>query len=234
MKFELLLEKIYEFEAKSGLPPFSFWPPQISFSRSIWKSAKNMKRKTSKKGWEYSANIVDVHGDLIFTDMQSGNTKNVKSNQRFKLKYKQLNDDLLEKQIYLNDKIFQKKKMKISRFDKEKPPYIKPVLNIHTHPEQEISNGSKVYSFFSPTDLNTFLYSNSVMFGLITEIFWLVGKTDKTISRIGPNGIKTLERINQSVHKDKSYLESVIIDEMKDWGLVFYKGRLNSTLKRVL
>lgn len=91
----------------------------------------------------------------------------------------------------------------------------------------------KTYGFFSDTDLNTFLNSKVLITGLVTDQFWLACKTDKIISQIGPNGINMLNGISKLTYSGEQYIEGLIREQMRDWGMVFYRAKIGSSLKRI-
>ncbi len=91
----------------------------------------------------------------------------------------------------------------------------------------------KTYGFFSDTDIRSLISSNAIVSGLVTEEFWLACKTDKTISQIETNGEEMLQRISNSAYSGDKYLEDLILKEMQNWGIVFYRGRFGSSIRRV-
>ncbi|KXK08360.1 MAG: hypothetical protein UZ20_WS6002000889 [candidate division WS6 bacterium OLB21] len=69
--------------------------------------------------------------------------------------------------------------------------------------------------------------------GLVTSEFWLCCKTDRVISEVGTVGEEMLMRITEEAYSGNSFLNDVIRTEMKNWGLIFYRGEFNGKLIRI-
>lgn len=94
-------------------------------------------------------------------------------------------------------------------------------------------NLQKTYGFFSDTDINTFIHSSALLTGLVTNEFWLACKTDQSISQIGENGVQMLHEISKHTYSGEQYIESLIKEQMRDWGIVFYKADIGASLRKI-
>lgn len=111
--------------------------------------------------------------------------------------------------------------------------FLKVLTGRYKDPRKENPNLTRTYGFFSDTDIRSLLASTGIVSGLVTDEFWLVGKTDKVVSQIGENGIQMLQNISNKAYAGDKYLEDVLKSEMAGWGLVFYRARFNQTLRRL-
>ena len=112
--------------------------------------------------------------------------------------------------------------------------FLKVLTGRYKDPKRDNVNLSRTYGFYSDTDIRSLLASSAILSGLVTDEFWLVGKTDKVISQLGENGIRTLIEMSHKVYSGDQFLEDMIRTQMAGWGLVFYRGKFNGTVRRVL
>ncbi|KXK25829.1 MAG: hypothetical protein TR69_WS6001001435 [candidate division WS6 bacterium OLB20] len=107
------------------------------------------------------------------------------------------------------------------------------LFNVHTHPDHTNSSGEKTYGFFSDVDITSLLGSNAYLMGLVTDEFWLACKTSSVIKQIGGVGQEMLMRITEETYESREFLADVVRREMKNWGLVFYRGTFSGRLEKI-
>jgi hypothetical protein len=76
---------------------------------------------------------------------------------------------------------------------------IEYLFNMHTHPQHKNSSGVGYYNFFSAQDIKSFINSNTVITGLVTDKLWLLFRTNKTASNLDYLTDKdiTIEKLNE-------------------------------------
>ncbi len=228
-------EFLQKWKKFNKVPPASGWPSEISLGKDFWDGVIRLYKYTASNNHEYETSFFFVDGKTISTPPLKGEKSSVTSKHQLNVKYVPKDKYYYEKQIIIDGKILQKESVRINRLPKKID--LGFLFNVHSHPAHYLDQGGqriKTYSFFSATDINSLIHSSSILSGLVTDEFWLVCKTDKTISRIGEVGMEMLQRISNKAYSGDKYLEDIISKEMKDWGLIFYKARFNSILKRVI
>lgn len=231
MLFQDLTQKLSKFQSFDRLPNSYFWPYNIYVSKEIWEIIKKLRKWTDSVNTEYASTILNIDNQIIATPFTKGDATSVTSFHSIQLKYVPYSQTGLKKEIYIDDKLQTISSINITQ--KPKKSTIQTVFNIHSHPTYINQEGQKTYSFFSPVDINTLIHTNQVMMGVVTDMFWLVCKTDKTIKTIGQNGVDMLYKISNTAFSGEKFLDNVIKQEMKDWGLVFYKAEFSKPLQKI-
>ncbi|MBD3280655.1 hypothetical protein GF389_03980 [Candidatus Dojkabacteria bacterium] len=112
--------------------------------------------------------------------------------------------------------------------------FVKVLTGRYKDPRRENPNLTRTYSFFSDVDIASLLSSGAILSGLVTKEFWLVGKTDKAVAKLGPAEISVLMELSRKSYAGDKFLDNAIKSQMANLGLVFYRGRFHSTLERIL
>ncbi len=217
------------------LPTFNSWPKYVHFGGDMWGGIKKLYEYTASNNFEYETSFFFVEGDVFNTPPFKGEKDKVSARHDFSVKYVPKSGEYYEKQVIMDDKVVKKEAVKAKNLPKEiRLGYL---FNVHSHPVHKIMTRSgevETYGFFSGTDINSLLYGSAVISGLVTDEFWLVAKTDRTISQIGEVGMEMLQRVSNQAYSGDKYLEDVIRKEMVNWGLVFYRARFGQTLTRII
>lgn len=229
MNFNQLLKEIRG--VKNGYPRGKIFPKTLKLDENLWFQISKMYRKTDITGLEYETSVVDIDEDLVFTPYFEGTEKRVKPRNKIQLQYKPYRDNVMQKIVNINAETVLNKKVKASSVSKS--PTIKHLFSVHTHPTHINFQNEKTYSFFSPTDMRSFLASSNSLMGLVTDKLWLVFKTDKVIKKVGQNGELMLQRVSQEAFHGNKYLDDIIQKEMERWGMIFYRGEIGNILQKV-
>jgi hypothetical protein len=233
MYFTEFVEFIKKWNKYGKYPPRSAWPEEVVLDRHLWEDIVRLHRFTDSTGYEYESSLFYIEKETIISKPLKGNKDNVHAHHSMQVKYVPDNKNYkYERQIILDSRIIQKDYFAPDQLPKQVDSGF--LFNMHTHPTHLNNTGSKVYTFFSPTDINSLLRINTLLTGLITDEFWLACKTDQIISKIGEVGEEMLSNITRQSVDDETLLETVLKKEIQNWGLVIYRGDFNRTLKKII
>ncbi|MCA9380078.1 hypothetical protein KC675_02760 [Candidatus Dojkabacteria bacterium] len=233
MYFTEFVEFIKKWNKYGKYPPRSAWPEEIVLDRHLWEDIVRLHRFTDSTGYEYESSLFYIEKETIISKPLKGNKDNVHAHHSMQVKYVPDNKNYkYERQIILDSRIIQKDYFAPDQLPKQVDSGF--LFNMHTHPTHLNNTGSKVYTFFSPTDINSLLKINTLLTGLITDEFWIACKTDQIISKIGEVGEEMLSNITRQSVDDETLLETVLKKEIQNWGLVIYRGDFNRTLKKII
>ena len=172
------------FLAKNSLLSNTVWPDKSYLDDYAWEQINRLYRWTSEDLHEYEVSLFDIDSDVIFSPIDRGNTERVVSSHNAEVKY--IPDDKTKtylKEMYSDKVLVRKKMMKYEALPKDIK--IKYLCNFHTHPKYRaneieqlrLTGKQDLYSFFSSTDVNSLIKSNSFCIGLITDRVWILCKT---------------------------------------------------------
>jgi len=224
---------LFKWRKENKYPNSYYWPNYLKFSNKIWDTIKTLNRLTAKDSHEYESSLFYEGNNVIASSPFRGTTTNVRSSHILKVDFKpDQQRRLYEKQVFIDGKIVLKELLKPENI----PQKIETgfLFNIHTHPAHTNSLGMQGYGFFSDIDIFSLLNSKTFLIGLVTNEFWIAGKTNQVIKTIGENGKEMLNDVNQKSYENSINLDQAIKEKMKEWGLVFYRGGFGMTLKRVI
>jgi hypothetical protein len=175
-----------------------------------------IEKNTLKDGNERALSIYWVDGELVVSPINKGDSKSVNNRGNISVKYEKhpTRKGYLRKEIILNSSIYKRTDVYHKRVPQKIE--IEHLFNMHTHPQHRQSSGVEYYSFFSAQDIKSFIKSNVVVTGLITNKFWLLFRTNKT-----PQNIDFL--------KD----QDITIEKLKELNIAIYKGEFYKKLVRV-
>ncbi len=233
MNFTEFTEFIKKWNKFGKYPPRSAWPQEVLLDRKLWEDIVRLHRYTDSSGYEYESSLFYIEREIIISKPLKGNKDNVHAHHSLQVKYLPDNTNhRYERQIILDSRVIQKDYFAPDQLPKQIDSGF--LLNMHTHPTHLNNTGSKMYTFFSPTDINSLLGIKTLLSGLITNEFWLACKTDQVISRIGEVGEQMLANITMQSLQDKNMLEEVLKKEIQNWGLVIYRGQFNTRLVKII
>ncbi len=221
------LHKFLEQWRKLGsLPSASGWPDKVMLSTGSWKKLSDIMGYTRGDGYEYAVNLFHVDNEILVTPYTRGTRENVTTHDSIQIRYEPRDKNYFEKKVFVNSKQVQSETIPAQKVPKKIE--ITYLFNVHTHPIQEDS-----YSFFSGTDIRSFLASDTLAMGLLTDRLWLVGKTNSSLKVLGENGDATLFDVSQKIFRGEKDIDKLIRENFKEWGIVFYKGELNQSLNKI-
>jgi hypothetical protein len=219
-------------EAKR-FPPASGWPSTITLDKKAWEGIEKVYNLTNIDNVEYETSFFYLEGETYQTTPLRGEESRVVSNHTMQIKYEvDQKRRVYYRNVLLDGKRIDKKAMKPEKITKN--PKFGFLFNIHTHPQHLNYSGNPTYGFFSDTDIRSLLGAEAMLSGLVTDKFWLVGKTENIIKKIGEVGEDMLREISDKSYEGEDYLDEIIRTQMKDWGLVFYKADFGKMLERVI
>jgi hypothetical protein len=209
-----------------ALPTASGWPSSLYLSPDVWQKFKELMSHTRGDGHEYAVNLFYVDGEIIVTPYTKGDRESVNTRDSIEVKFDPKNNKYYEKQIYINSKLLKRNTVEASKVPKKLE--ISYLFNVHTHPIQKDN-----YSFFSDTDMRTFLASSAMSMGLLTDQLWLIGKTNSSLKLVGGNGVEMLYNVSNKIFAGENNIDSLVRESFKDWGLVFYRATAGNNLHKL-
>lgn len=216
-------------------PPAIAWPREIIWGGAFWTNIKKLYDNTAVNNFEYETSFFYAEGNIVGTDPYKGERTSVKAGHNLNIKFIPKSGGYYDKQTLLDDKVIKLESVKAEKIPKEfKLGFL---FNAHSHPVHYLGdpeNPIKTYGFFSDTDINSLLYGENMVAGLVTDEFWLAAKTDRAIKQIGEVGSEMLQNVSNQAYAGDKYLEDVIRSQMQNWGLVFYRAKFGQVLKRVI
>ncbi len=180
--FYQLRKKLLYWNETGKYSSFATLPPAISFSSDFWERVKEIYRHTTKDGYERAITVWWADGEFVLTEsIRGGKSKVNIPKQKISVSYKPTHDrQYAERVIEVSGKVYSKRRILWKNVKKGKKIEVQYLFNMHTHPPHEVGDGSsksKEYSFFSKTDIDSFLKSSAAITGLITDRLWLLVKS---------------------------------------------------------
>lgn len=178
-EFYYLREKLLYWNESQNYPSFDMLPAAISFPSSFWSRVTEIHRHTMGDNHERAISVWWADGDLVVTDSIRGGVANVNiPRQKITVMYKPIsgNNQYVEKVVDVNGKVYSKRRVEYRKV-KGRQIEVRFLFSMHTHPPYE-STGK--FSFFSATDINSFLGISAAITGLVTDKLWLLIKTNKS------------------------------------------------------
>jgi hypothetical protein len=185
--------------------PYSFNLPEvIQLPSDFWKQVSKIYTETSRDGKERAISLFWADDELVLTSVVKGDEKSVKSKHALNIKYEKhpTRDGYLRKRLIVDGKT--KKKVDVYYKKVPKKVTIEYLFNMHTHPPHTNQQRIKEYGFFSVQDIKSFLLSNAVVTGLVTDRLWLLVRTSETPSSLN------IEQSDITVEKLKERASFVI------------------------
>lgn len=212
-----------KWDASNRFPPNSAWPQSVALGREVWDKINTISRYTFADGYEYESTIFFVDHKVYATKPKKGTRDNVVSSHSIQVKYTPaVTKDYFDRNITADGNLIEKQTFYYTKIPKNTELGI--LFNVHSHPKYNDPSGKITYSFFSGTDIRSFMVSKSTVMCLITDRLWLIGKTDKVDSSF--NNLDEITRMtsysNFSVEKVK--------EEYTKMGFVLYSAVVNSNL----
>jgi len=219
-----------------------FWEKIESMRRHTDTSVQSFKKKRDYEGstgWEYEMIMGFFHSKFYYSDISSSkNYEQVTSSHSFKIEdhFNFQSQECIDK-ILIDDRIVDEinwpnTQALINRKDLIQSGKYRPiwVLNFHTHPLILYPKFNKeIYTFFSPTDLNSFFSSNMMMTGLVTNKLWVLCKTRSSSNPTPPE----LSDITKAELYEPENLASKAAELMRNHNIVVYLADFGGNLKRL-
>ncbi|MEA3357303.1 MAG: hypothetical protein U9Q67_02615 [Patescibacteria group bacterium] len=196
--FHNLKDKISAWNHGRIHPGYSVLPQAISFSSDFWARIKEIYRHTTADKHERAVTIWWAGGEVILADSIRGQESKVNiPKQQIRLEYKRTSNPAnAERVVTLNGKIVSKRNVSWAKVPKREKLRVQYLFNMHTHPPH-----TQGYSFFSLTDIKSFIKSSASITGLITDELWILMKTSLT-----PKVLQNIEESDINVHYLKNTL----------------------------
>lgn len=230
---------MYEFEffqfiskwrSSRRFPGTDIWPNTVILGTKTWDYFKSLKKLTDHDAREYAISLFYIDRDVFATEIVKGTEGNVVSKHKLEVEIRDKGANSFERIFYIDGK---KIKADFGKSELLKQANAGFLFNVHTHPAENRRDGSRFYSFFSTTDINSLLASQMYMTGLVTDNFWLCCRTDTSVRSVGEIGDRLLTDISKGSFEENADLMELIKEKMQNWGLVFYKASFDQTLTRI-
>lgn len=159
--------------------PYSYdLPDIITFDEDFWKKIVQIHNETKNDDHERAFSVFWADGELILTGITKGTTSSVTTNSTVTVRYVQSkHKGYLTKQILVDSDLYSSKDIYYKNVPKKIE--VQYLFNIHTHPVHRAGE-REYYGFFSLTDINTFINSNAIITGMISDKLWLLFKINKS------------------------------------------------------
>lgn len=191
-------------------------------------------------GWEYEMMMVYVDGKFYYSQITTSKDYNQVSSQHqiqmqgnFDEKTKVLTDTVsiddkeVGKILYRSEKEITDRNNKI----KENKFTLGFACHFHSHPQVQLAGRDKrIYTFFSPTDINSLLSSRTPLMGLVTDRVWLLVKP--STNNFAPSQPE-LQEVTRVEANEPEKLEQAAADLMKKYGWTLYVAKFGGTFKRL-
>jgi len=220
-----LRHKLIQWRESGNYPSYFELPSGISFDVKFWTRVQEIYRHTKGDGHERTISVWYVDGDFVLTENIRGKESSVTvPRQKVSISYKPIKGTTRgERMISVNGKVYAKRTVDLDTLKKasKQKVEITHLLHMHTHPPHTDADGGASYSFFSPTDIRSFLSSRSALAGLVTDKLWLIAKTAETPRQLASNppGVLTPDMLTD-LYKIKVYTgefgRSVIVVRPED------------------
>ncbi len=176
--FYTLYNKLKQWGISKTLPyPYEL-PDVITLDEKFWKKIVQIHNETKNDDHERAFSVFWADGELIITGVTKGTTSSVTTNSTVTVRYVQSrHKGYLTKQILVDSDLYSSTDV----YYKNIPTKIevKYLFNMHTHPVHRAGD-REYYGFFSKTDINTFINSEAIITGMISDKLWLLFKTNKS------------------------------------------------------
>ncbi len=210
------------------------WPSNVTLETDITSSLKklskftnvNLNKKEGPSGWEYEMTFIYFIDKLYPSEPVSGDYSQVRFSHSFNAVPEYKSDKVrfkvqIDKKFHLTEYYDPAKLGNISYGF---------IASFHTHPLYKFNNQG-TYSFFSPADIKSLLFSNSPILGLIAgNHLWLACRTSS--SKFPSNN--ELQSVSLYEKEGIEEMEKMVKELMTDDSIVFFSGKLGSRLKRII
>lgn len=105
------------------------------------------------------------------------------------------------------------------------------VCHFHSHPQVQVNGLNKrIYTFFSPTDINSLLYGSTPLMGLVTDRVWLLVKPENNNFAPTPQELHDITRVEAN---QPDQLEAKAAELMNKYGWTLYVAKFKSSFRRI-
>ena len=171
---------------ESKVFPYSFNLPEIiTLPTDFWGQVTKIYKQTDSDGKERAISLFWADDELVLTSVVKGDERSVSSKHNVNVKYVNhpTKKEYLRRELLVDGKVRKRKDIYYKKVPKKIS--VKYLFNMHTHPAHIYSDGTKRYGFFSLQDIKSFLLSNAVVTGLVTDKLWLLVRTSETPNDVG-------------------------------------------------
>jgi hypothetical protein len=162
-------------------------PYCLSMQNTFWQKTKELHEYTLKDGHEYAVSVWWAAGDVVVTPPERGDTESVTSNYTLSIQYDPVDSVYASKTVSVNGQVVFTQSIRYEDIQKEGKSAI--LFHLHTHPPYYIGETqpeNRRYAFFSAVDIQSFLLSNSAIFGVITDKVYLMIKPSNVSKKYQP------------------------------------------------
>jgi hypothetical protein len=154
-----------------------------------------MYKSTLSDERERAISVFWVDGDLVLTSLIKGDNKSVNTRSSVEVKYEaSTHKGYFKKKILVDGSIYSEKEIYYKNLPKKTS--LQYLFNLHTHPAHHTID-KDIYGFFSSVDIQTFINSDAIITGLITDKLWILIKTSDTKNILLQDSEITKESLTQ-------------------------------------
>lgn len=241
MKFSDLSKKLLEEIKKNDYAKQSDYPTEIYFEPDISKKISEINEYTNKDsfekgrsegaiGWEYAFSVLFFSDNVYISKVLKGNYESVSISHSYNFNpvYKDQNKKV-QFEINLDDK---KYKTGILETEKIRNNLVYGItITFHTHPKFIHNKDLSQYTFYSSRDMFSLIHGRTPILGLVMgKDLWLACRTRDSVM-IPSELLNEASKIElyEGIEKVKLFVSA----QMKNFGIVFYYGKVGGMLKRV-
>lgn len=218
-----------------------FWEKIEQLRKYTDSSAERFsKEHQGSTGWEYEMMMVFVDDKFYYSSIStSRDYTQVSSKHSIKI-----DPDFNSKDLILVDKILVDEKQVGSMTYRGRDEIAKReqkvkdgnynmgfVCHFHSHPQVQVSGLDKrIYTFFSPVDINSLLYGRTPLMGLVTDRVWLMVKPQT--SNTAPTS-QELQEITRVEATDPGQLETKAAELMNKYGWTLYVANFKGSFRKI-
>lgn len=220
--------------------------------RTLRKYTDSMADKFSEShqgstGWEYEMMMVYVNNRFYYSSPSTSKDYN-QVNAKHRLKFETVTDQKTKEvrdRIFIGDKqIGTQYFSKPEDIEKRNAAihngsyYADFVCHFHSHPQIQIPNHKqRVYTFFSPQDMSSFVNNTFPLMGLVTDKLWLLGRTQEFTNMMSQNMLVNMGAELGEVTRTELLGEKAMInvagEVLSKYELAAYVGKFGGRLERI-
>lgn len=182
-EFYHLRSKLADWGKYRSYPSFHLLPSVLVFPSEFWTRVSEIFRHTSGDGHERAVTVWWADGEFVLTENVRGDTGSVNiPASKIWVQYKPVSGtNRAERIVTINGDVYSKRSLSLHDMSKINNIEVQYLFHMHSHPPHiDSSTGLRTYAFFSSVDLKGFLTSSSAMTGLVTDVLWLLAKTNRS------------------------------------------------------
>lgn len=212
-----------------------FWEKITTLRKYTDSGAKNFSESyQGSTGWEYEMMMAYVDGKLFYsipTTSKDYNQVQSRHSLRFEMEHDfKSQTPSVKDHIFIDDKEVgsltaygQEQINERNKKMREKTFQAGFVCHFHSHPQIQLQGSERrIYTFFSPQDLNSLIYGSTPLMGLVTDRLWLLVKPQTNIPAPTHQELQDVTRVEV---QDPENLPGAAGNLMRKYNWTLYTAR---------